>query len=260
MEDLLIDPSRFLALISLCSIRTGVAFAMLPLFAARLVPGLVRGALAVAVIVPVVVAQAGRPLPTDFSAWSMGLLVLREGGVGLVIGLGFGAFCAGLQTVGELIDYQTGLTFTQNIDPVHGNSTSLTSHFLERVLFTVLMVSGLVLLVVDALYLSYELWPMGSALPGFDLRVPFTLVAEGSRLFALALLLAGPALLVLFIVDCSVGMLNRAAPQLGVFNIALSIKPMIGLGVLAAALPTIIQRVVLVMYEVSVSVKTMMTP
>ena len=50
------------------------------------------------------------------------------------------------------------------------------------------------------------------------------------------------------------------APQLGVFNIALSIKPLIGLGVLAAALPTIIQRVVLVMYEVAVSLKAMIIP
>ena len=260
MKALFIDPAWLLTLLAFCSIRTAVAFAMLPMFAARMVPGIVRGALAVAVILPVAAANLDKPLPTDMTALSLGLLLLREAAVGLVIGLGFGAFCAGLQTVGELIDHQTGLTFTQNIDPVHGNSTSLTSHFLERVLFTVLMVSGILLLVIDTLYLSYELWPMGQPLPGFDLRVPFTLVAEGSRLFALALLLAGPVLLVLFIVDTSVGLLNRAAPQLGVFNIALSIKPLIGLGVLAAALPTIIQRVVLVMYEVAVSLKAMIIP
>ena len=251
------DPAWLLTLVGLCSIRTAVAFAMLPMFAARMVPGMVRGALALAVVLPVAVAQFHKPLVTDMTALSLLMLLLREAAAGLVIGLGFGAFCAGLQTAGELIDHQTGLTFTQNIDPVHGNNTSLTSHILERVLFAVLMVSGIVLLLVDALYLSYEMWPMGQPLQGFDAGVPLRLVSEGSRLFALALLLAGPVLLVLFVVDTSVGLLNRAAPQLGVFNIALSLKPIIGLGVLAAALPTIVWRVVLVLHDVAGVLKSM---
>jgi type III secretion protein T len=257
MSPLFNDPAQLLMLLGICSLRTAIAFAMLPIFAARMVPGLVRGALVAAVIFPVVAAHLGKPLPTDFTAMSLTLLLLREGAVGVCIGLGFGAFCAGLQTAGELIDYQTGLTFTQNIDPVHGNSTSITSHFLERLLFTTLMMSGFILLVIDTLYLSYELWPMGQPLPKFDLLIPFQLIGEGSRLFALALLLAGPVLLVLFIVDTSVGLLNRAAPQLGVFNIALSLKPIIGLGVLAAAMPIIVERTILVMFEVAALMKNL---
>jgi flagellar biosynthesis protein FliR len=79
--------------------------------------------------------------------------------------------------------------------------------------------------------------------------VPLSMVGESSKLFALALLLAGPVLLVLFVVDISLGMLNRAAPQLNVFQLALAIKPLVGLVVLAFALPMIVEHALLAMGE-----------
>jgi type III secretion protein T len=176
-------------------------------------------------------------------------LVFREGAIGMVIGLGFGALCAGLQMAGDIIDHQTGLTFTQNVDPSFGNSVSITAVFLERVLFAALMSAGLMLVIVDALYLSYEVWPVGRPLPTFDRLVPLSLVNQSGRVFSLALLLAGPVVLVLFVVDASLGMMNRAAPQLGVFNLALSIKPLVGLAVLAFALPMIVDHSLLALGE-----------
>jgi type III secretion protein T len=243
------DLPPLLLLTVVCAIRTMVAFAMLPIFTSSKVPATVRAGIALAVVVPVVAARIGLPAPSGTDAWSLILLLSREGAIGLVIGLGFGAFCAGLQTAGEIIDIQTGLTFTQNIDPTFGNNVSLTSQFLERVLFAALMSAGLMLVIIDALYTSYEVWPVGRALPYFDRLVPLSMVGESSKLFALALLLAGPVLLVLFVVDISLGMLNRAAPQLNVFQLALAIKPLVGLVVLAFALPMIVEHALLAMGE-----------
>jgi type III secretion protein T len=242
-----VAPLLLLAVI--CAVRTFVAFAMLPIFTAGKVPATVRAGIAFAVVIPVVAARMDLPLPSGLDAWSLLLLVVREGAIGIVIGLGFGALCAGLQMVGEIIDIQTGLTFTQNIDPTFGNNVSITSQLLERVLFAALMSAGLMLIIVDALYTSYELWPVGQALPSFSRVVPLSLIDQSSKLFSLALLLAGPVLLVLFVVDASLGMLNRAAPQLGVFNLALSMKPIVGLAVLAFSLPMIIEHALLAMGE-----------
>ena len=246
--DLLDVPQLFVTTL-LYSLRTLIAFTMLPFFASTLVPTTVRMGVGLAVVIPVVAARLEMPPPIALEAWPLTLLVVREAGIGLVIGLGFGAFCTGLQAAGEIIDHQTGLTFTQNIDPTFGNTVSITSHLLERVLFAALMSAGIMLVVVDALYLSYELWPVGRPLPTFDRVVPMALLEQSSRLFSFALLLAGPVLLVLFVIDVSLGMLNRAAPQLGVFNLALSIKPIIGLGVLAFALPMLIEHALLALGE-----------
>jgi type III secretion protein T len=241
MNPNLLDISELLVLCVVFSLRTIACFILLPPFASSFVPASVRLGIGMAIILPVVASRQDLPLPIGLDAWSLVLLVAREGTIGLVIGLGFGALCAAMQSAGEMIDHQTGLTFTQNIDPTYGNQISITSHLFERVLFAALMSAGLMLLIVDALYLSYELWPVGQALPTFERIIPLSLTGQSSRLFALALLLAGPVLLVLFVVDASVGMLNRAAPQLNVFNITLSIKPIVGLIVLALAMPMVIE-------------------
>ena len=245
----LLDIPQLFVTAMLFSLRTLVAFTMLPFFASTLVPTTAQVGIALAAIVPVVGARLELPPPIALEAWPLTLLVVREGCIGLVIGLGFGAFCTGLQAAGEIIDHQTGLTFTQNIDPTFGNTVSITSHFMERVLFAALMSAGMILVIVDALYLSYELWPVGQPLPSFERVVPMSLVQQSGRLFSFALLLAGPVLLVLFVIDVSLGMLNRAAPQLGVFNLALSIKPIIGLGVLMFALPMLIEHALLAFGE-----------
>lgn len=246
-----IDPARLMAVLGVSCVRTLVAFALLPMFASRTVPLMARMAIAVAVVFPVALGRLDQPLPLDLHMASILAFLGKEAAIGLVIGLGFGAFFAGLQTAGEIIDHQTGLTFTQNIDAIHGNSVSLTAQFLDRVLFAALMSAGVMLAIVDTLYLSYELWPMGQWTPAFERMVPLSLIEHASKLFALSLLLAGPVLLVLFILDASVGLLNRAAPQLSVFNITLTLKSMVGLGVLVMALPMLVERVIVAMQEVT---------
>jgi type III secretion protein T len=236
------DPSQFLLLMAMCAIRPLAAVALVPLFAAANMPAMARNGFVMAMIAPVAWVQSQLAPPTDLTALSLLLLVIREGAIGVAIGLAFGAFFAGLQVVGELIDHQTGLTFSQNVDPVHGNQVSVTSMLIERVLFTALLAGGALLVIVQTLYLSYELWPVGQPLPQFEAVIPLQLVASSGRLFAFALLLASPVLFVLFVVEVGFGLLNRAAPQLNVFNITMTLKSAIGLAILVLALPLIAER------------------
>jgi type III secretion protein T len=257
MNPWLADPGSALMLLAMSSVRALVALAMLPMLSTNILPTLVRGALVVAVMAPIMAVNLGKPPSIQPEAVPLLLLLLRESAVGVVIGLGYGAFVAGIQAVGEIIDHQTGLTFTQNVDPVNGNNVSVTAIFLQHVMFAVLMVSGFLLLVVDSLYLSFEIWPIGDVMPNFAAAIPLRMIQESSRLFSLALLLAGPVVLVLFIVDAGASMLNRAAPQLNVFTLTLSMKSFIGVLVLAAALPMIIERSVVVMRQVALSLRSL---
>lgn len=252
------DPALFLVTLAIAGIRPLAAVALIPLFAAAVLPAAARNAFVLAILVPVGLVQMQAPPATDLSAASLVLLVVREGAIGVAIGLGFAAFFAGLQTVGEIIDHQTGLTFSQNIDPIHGNQVSVTSQLLERVLFTGLLAGGALLVIVDTIYLSFELWPLGRPLPQFAQLVPEQLIASSERLFALALLLAGPVVFVLFVLEIAVGMLNRAAPQLNVFNITLSIKSVVGLAVLLVALPLIAQRTLAAFVELGRTLRALL--
>lgn len=259
MDPLLADPTTMLVLIALSSIRTQVAMMLLPIYSSRVVPAIARNAFAFAIVVPVAASQLANPpqLPQDLLG--LASLVFREAVLGGLVGLGIGAFLAGLQSVGELIDHQTGLTFTQNVDPMHGNSVSTTSVLIERVLFGALMAAGIMLLFIDALYLSYELWPVGAPLRGVDPRLALEVAGQASRLFALALLLAGPVVLALFVVDVSMGLLNRSAPQLNVFQLTLSLKSVVGLGVLAAALPLMIERTIFAVRDLIATLRDLLS-
>jgi type III secretion protein T len=243
MSPLDVEPGQLLWALALTSLRVAIAFALLPPFAEAIMPAVVRMPLALAIAVPPAILALHNLPPVPQSLPGLALLTLHEGSIGLLIGLGLGAFCAGLQAVGEIIDHQTGQTFTQNIDPVNGNNVSITAQLLERVLFAVLMAAGLLLVLADVLYLSYRLLPVGG---GWGALQP-----QASRLFALAILLAGPVVLVLFVIDVSLGLLNRAAPQLNVYQVTLTMKSMVGLGVLAAALPLVMERAVRSMFEAS---------
>jgi type III secretion protein T len=238
------DPAQLILLMAMCAIRPLAAVSLVPLFAAANMPAAARNAFVMAVIAPVAWMQAQMPPPTDLSALSLLALVVREGAIGVAIGLAFGAFFAGLKAVGEVIDHQTGLTFSQTVDPVNGNQISVTTMLLERVLFMALLAGGALLAIVETIYLSFELWPIGRPLPQFESVVPLHLIGSSGRLFAFALLLASPVLLVLLLVELGFGLLNRAAPQLNVFNITLSIKSAVGLAVLFLALPLIADRTV----------------
>lgn len=244
-------------LLTASGLRVATALSLLPMFSGGVVPLSVRAALSMSLAVPVVVARWGAPPPVAPEAWPVLLMILREAAIGLTIGLGFGAFMAGLQTAGDIIDHQTGLTFTQNIDPTYGNSTSVTAHFLERVLFAVVLGSGFLLGLVDALYLSYQVWPVGAALPQMQQVVPLFLVAQSGRLFSLSLLLAGPVLLALFVIDAGMGMLNRAAPQLNIFNLTLSMKSLVGLAVLMLSLPALMEKSVAAMAEAARAIRAL---
>lgn len=253
-----VDPATLLWTLGLSSMRAAVAFALLPPFAAAIMPAVVRMPLVLAISVPaaVMALQTSPGMPDSLP--TLLLLLLRESSIGLLIGLGLGAFCAGLQAVGEIIDHQTGLTFTQNVDPVHGNSVSTTSQLLERLLFAALMAAGLLLVLADVLYLSYRVLPLGSWERGINTAVALDVATQASRLFALAILLAGPVVLVLFVIDVSMGLLNRAAPQLNVYQVTLSLKSMAGLAVLAAALPLLLERVLAAMFETSVALMALL--
>lgn len=246
----LVEPAQLLLTLGVSSVRTLVAFGLMPIFSSNTVPAMARTGLAIAVSLPVTWLHLQRPLPLEMAAWPLIAFFAKEAALGVLVGLGFGIFLAGLLIVGEIIDHQTGLTFTQNIDPVHGNAVSLTSQFLERVLFAALMVAGLMHGVVDALYLSYELWPIDAALPSLERVMALGLVTQAGRLFALALLLSGPVVLVLFAVDAAMGLLNRSAPQLSIFHLTLSLKSMVAVGVLVLAFPMMLQRVVEALPEV----------
>lgn len=209
--------------LGLATARILVAFTVMPLFAQDTVPALVRNSVCLTLgLICLVVLP-----PIDIGALGAGgllMLYLKEAFVGLAIGLFFGSVLWALEAAGQIIDAQVGASMAQVIDPMTGHQTSLNGALLGRLANVVFVSAGGLSLFVHVVLESYAAWPVQSPLPKLDLTALALFEGEFGRLMVLATLFAAPVLIVLFLVDASLGLVNRFAQQLNVFTLSLSLK------------------------------------
>lgn len=219
--------TQSLLLWGLCAARVMGAFLLIPLFTQEVVPALVRNAvfmslaaLALALQGPAL-AQGGLPWG---DAWGLVLRFGREIFIGVAIGFFWGVMLWAFEAAGQIIDTKVGATMAQIVDPLGGHQTSLTGALLSRLAGWVFMSAGGFMLMVGTLLDSYALWPVNT--PSLTLVPRSALLFETAfgQLMTLALVVAAPAMLLAWVMDLSLGLVNRFAPQLNLQSIASSLK------------------------------------
>jgi flagellar biosynthetic protein FliR len=98
---------------------------------------------------------------------------------------------------------------------------------------------------VRALSASVQAFPPGTAGFGIDWAA---LLAQSSAMFTFGLALAGPVMIALLLADIGMALAARSVPQLNVFILSFSVKALLGLVGLAAAVP-IASSVVTALFE-----------
>lgn len=223
--------------------RIAAAFMILPLFTGETIPALVRNSFFVALaIVAFPIAAASAPL-ANMGAAMWPLLVIKELFIGGVLGFLFGSVFWALSAAGTLIDSKVGANFSGVIDPIQGHETSLTGELLSQLAAWLFMASGAFLVFLDLLLSSYALWPVSAFTPELKNAGITLLGGEFARLMTLALLFSAPALVLLSLVDMSLGLVNRYAEQLNVFALALAIKAWVAIWVTLLTLGLIVDIV-----------------
>lgn len=225
------------------SARFAFAFFMLPLFSAQLMPAMVRNSL---IITFGLVALS---LPVTFDPATLGAaqwlwLFAREAMAGAVIGLFYATFLWAMASAGEIIDSKTGATIAQILDPLSGNTQSLSANLLGRFAQVVFISAGGLTLLIGTLMVSYAAWPMGAGGVALNLRSIVLFEGEFGRSFYTAFFLASPALLVLYVIDLGLGLLNRFAQNFNVFMLSLPIKSIAATFILLLILPLLGQMVI----------------
>ena len=201
-------------------------FAVVPFLQSSLIGGMVRNGLLLMLAIFFSPLAADLPAAAP-SAWV--LIVLKEGLIGLLLGLGFGIFVWALQSVGTLIDFQTGSGNASFFDPVAGHDSGPTSQFLGWMVITLFVSSGGMLSLLGVVAESYRLWPVGSFLPDLGRVLESFAIREGDTLFHWIVKLAAPVLLVLMLVEIGAGLISRAAPQLNVFVFTQPLKSLLAI-------------------------------
>jgi type III secretion protein T len=210
-------------LLALSATRVAVAFLLVPLFTNELIPALVRNAMFLAIALLALLMQ---PAATPFSPSGFQLIGLfaKEAFIGATIGIFFAGVMWAFEAAGSVIDTKAGTTQAQINDPLTGAQVSLNGAFLGRLASFVFMAGGGFMVMIGTLLESYTLWPVRAPMP--------TLVQGGMRLFEsqfgrimlLTLLVAAPALVLLYLLEGALGLVNRFAQQLNVFSLSQSLK------------------------------------
>lgn len=214
--------------------RVTPLFLIAPLFSSAMIPGRVRGIIAVGISIGLTpIALHGQHVPSD--ALTVAGLVIE----GMLVGFGFAftlaILLAAVESAGSMIDVISGFSYGSLINPMDGEASAVTSRFYSLVGTLIFLVIGGDAWTLRGLGRTFELVPLTEA-PQLG-----SLVAGAERVFstvfASALEVAAPVLVALLITDVAFGVVSRVVPQLNVFAVGFPTKVAVALLVVAASLP-----------------------
>jgi len=217
-------------------LRIGAMLALLPLFGEMSIPTRVRLGLALAFTL-VVLPAVGGDLPPPGSPAPLLALTLSEVAAGLAFGIFLRLFVLALQTAGSMAAQSSSLSQLFGAGAGAEPSPAM-SHLLVSGGLALAAALGLHVRIAAYMIESYALIPAGAALdPSLLLDAG---VAEVGRAFALAFSLAAPFVAAALLYNVTLGVINRAMPQLAVIFIGAPALTAGGLALFLLAAPVML--------------------
>lgn len=150
------------------------------------------------------------------------------------------------QGAGSLIDFMRGSSSLQVPDPTMQTQTSSIGVLFNYVLVVVFFQIGGPFYFLDAVSESFRILPIDKVIPKafFNLNLPFWKAVIGlmTRIFAISVQLAAPSIVSILMAEMFLGIANRLAPQVQIVFLGMSLKSLLGLGLLWAGWFFILQQ------------------
>jgi len=189
-------------------LRVGALVSLVPAFGEQSVP--MRIKLGIAVAFTVVILPATPDVPMVEDSKSVVSFILSETLTGLFLGLMLRLFVLALQVAGSIAAQSTSLS--QLFGGAGTDPLPAMGHVLVIGGLALASIMGLHVQIAEFLINSYQLVPMGNVIPANLLTQAG--VTEISRAFALGFTLAAPFVIASFIYNVTLGVINKAMPQL----------------------------------------------
>lgn len=233
-----LEPLRhFLVVFGISLVRITAATAITPFLSTGLIEGRTRNSILFAwglMIYPIVAPTMTGELGSTLNL--LGLIV-KELVIGILIGFTAAKVFWIAMSVGFFVDNQRGASMASSMDPASGEETSPLGEFLQQVMIVLFYSGGGLLLFLSGVLESYVLWPVDSFYPQLDEAFPEFVLQVGDELTRLVVVLAAPIIIAVFLSEFGLGLVNRFAPSLNVFSLAMPVKSLVALIVLVLYLP-----------------------
>ncbi len=226
-----------LALFFLALVRVIAFFISGPVFSMQNIPATVKVGLSFLVTVTVfpLIATEYTVLPAD--GWAYVFALVRETLVGLAIGYTAGLLLAAVAYAGSLMDIHIGFFMSQIFDPLSGSMAGILSRFMYLLGMAALLAFNGHHLIITALVRSFELAPLNTAqVTGASAQF---LIKVFAQMLGIGVQIAAPLVAVMLIIDVTMGLIARTAPQINVFMLGFPIKIIAGLITLSVMVPVL---------------------
>jgi len=222
-------------LLVLC--RITAFFVVAPFFSSRNIPRTVKIGLAFFISV---IVFLGVGFDTKITADATYILaIIREVFAGLLIGYVAYIFFTIVQTAGAFMDMQMGFGIANIVDPITGASAPMLGNLKFMLMTLVFLAINGHHYLLAAIMDSYKWLPLDNKLfqVYYEGNVTEFLTRTFADTFLLAIQVAAPIVVAMFLTDFGLALLARAAPQYNVFVIGIPLKILVGLALLVLLLP-----------------------
>jgi flagellar biosynthetic protein FliR len=220
-------------------LRIGAMLVAAPLFGAGTVT--VRVRLAFAFVLALIIAPL-LPDPPAVEPLSLaGLTIsIQQVLIGVMIGFVLQMVFSAMTQAGETIALSMGLGFASMVDPQQGVQVPIIStYFVIMSTLIFLALNGHIAL-IELTLLSFHSLPI--TVDGIGRADLWALVSWGSTMFVYGLLVALPAVASMMVVNVSMGVVTRAAPQLNIFAVGFPMMILLGFILLLLTLPVLLPQ------------------
>ncbi len=208
-----------------------------PVFNRKEIAGMVK--LAFAFILTIIITPLIKPVapPAD----SMLLLLVLNFAAGAIIGYIAQIIILAIESGGDMINTQMGLSSAMVMDPSTNSQTSILSRVITLLGLVIFMEIGGFYWIINALIRSFDIFPIYAvAIPLEKIINLDYLITTTSNVLYIGLQIASPVLLATLGQDIILGVISKTAPQVNVFQLSFLFKPVLGAAIMIWILPMLI--------------------
>jgi flagellar biosynthetic protein FliR len=229
------DLDKLVQATAIVSCRVSGLMLFAPFFGSASLPRSIKAGMAMTLIWllwPLALARgAGSASPGNWF-----LFIIGEFAVGLFLGISVQLVFEAALLAGQTLGIQMGFSLVHILDPQSQADTPVLSLFYQSVVMLLFLAMDIPEFIIRSVANSYRYLPAGNVV--IREAAVETLLSESGAVFFAGIQLAAPILAATMLADIALGFLGKAAPQLPILFVGLSIKSLLGMLLLTAVIAT----------------------
>nr|WP_300707298.1 flagellar biosynthetic protein FliR [uncultured Brachyspira sp.] len=255
---------NFFQIYLLIMVRLTAILMVAPLFSSNVIPNTIKMALSfitTAAIFPLAANINVQAAPT-FAEYF--LTLLNEALIGILIGFLMSIIFAAYQVMANFFEIQMGFGISETVDPISQVTVPVLGQMQSLIVILLFIAIDGPSLIIRTLFYSFKAMPILSNASKAVFMSSFNGIIDRmiyymSSLFSIALSLALPIMLTLFLLSLSLGLLAKAAPQMNILMLGFPMQITVGITAYYILIPVLVSNFMKILQSTIADVNNIIT-